>query len=185
MTSHTSIRAARIVAALWLSAALGCGGDEGSAQGPTDPGNSGSGDRVPSAFVGTWVSGNVSPVGFYSPSSGSWGAPSGVGMFYKFQPNGQFERGVLLQSTLYNCTMSVLGYKRGTIEVDGSTFELRSTTHKMKSVDNCVQKNNYEKTLENDAETLILELGTDDYGNRALWIRSPGVGASRFYPSRN
>jgi len=131
------------------------------------------------------VSGKVSPVGFYNTNNGSWAATSGVGMFYRFQSNGQFERGVLLQSTLYNCTMSVLGYMRGTIDVDGSTFELESTTHKMKSVDNCVKKNNYEKTLENESETLILNLGTDDYGNRVLWIREPGVGASRFYPSRN
>ncbi len=123
---------------------------------------------MPSQYVGTWVSGNVSPVNFYSPSTGSWGAPSGVGMFYKFLPNGQYEKGVLLQSTLYGCTMSVFGYQRGAIRVDGSTFELRSSTHKMKSVDNCVQKNNYEKTLDNEAETLFLRLGTDDYGNRAL-----------------
>ena len=81
-------------------------------------------------------------VGVYSPSSGSWGAPSGVGMFYKFLATGQYEKGVLLQSTLYNCTMSVLGYQRVTIRVNGSTFELRSPTHKMKSDVNCVQKNN-------------------------------------------
>ena len=191
MISHTIFRAAKWIAALSLSAALACGGDAATAAGPDDPdkpgtpGNPGSGDRVPSQYVGTWVSGNVSPVGFYSPSSGSWGAPSGVGMFYKFLPNGQYERGVLLQSTLYNCTMSVLGYQRGTIKVDGSTFELRSSTHKMKSVDNCVQKNNYEKTLENETETLILQLGNDDYGNRALFIRAPDTGPSRFYPRNN
>ena len=188
MISHTTFRAARWVVALSVSAVLACGGDAATAAGPEDPGppdTPASGDRVPSQFVGTWVSGNVSPVGFYSPSNGSWGAPSGVGMFFKFFANGQYEKGVLLQSTLYNCTMSVLGYQRGTIKVSGSTFELRSSTHKMKSVDNCVQKNNYEKTLENETGTIILQMGTDDYGNRTLFIREPDTGPSRFYPSKN
>ena len=191
MISHTIFRAARWIAALSVFASLACGGDAAKAAGPDDPdtptspGNPGSGDRVPSQYVGTWVSGNVSPVNFYSPSTGSWGAPSGVGMFYKFLPNGTYEKGVLLQSTLYGCTMSVFFYLRGTIRVDGSTFDLRSSMSKMKSVDNCVQKNNYEKTVENETETLMLRMGTDDYGNRALFIRSPDTSASRFYPSTN
>ena len=188
MTSHTIFRAAKFIAALSVSAALACGGDAASAAGPGDPGDPGnpsSGDRVPSQYVGTWVSGNVSTVNFYNPNTGSWGAPSGVGMFYKFLPNGTYEKGVLLQSSLYGCTMSVFFYLRGTIRVDGSTFDLRSSANKMKSVDNCVQKNNYEKTLANETETIMLRMGTDDYGNQTLFIRSPDTTPSRFYPKNN
>ena len=184
MIIHATFRAARWITAVSVLAALACGGDAATAAGPTDPGTPGTpapGDRVPSQYVGTWVSGNVSPVNFYSPSTGSWGAPSGVGMFYKFSTNGTYEKGLLLQSTLYNCTMSVFFYVRGTIRVDGTTFDLRSSMNKMKSVDNCVQKNNYEKTLETERETLLLRMGTDDYGNQTLFIRTPDSTPSRFY----
>ena len=186
MLTHTTSRAARWLVALSLLAALGCGGDSDTASGPDDgDGDPGAGDVLPRELIGTWTRGNVSPIGFYNPSNGSWGAPSGVGVFYKFLPNGQFERGILLQTTLQHCTNSVLGYRRGTVRVNGSALELRSTTHRMKSVDNCVKANNYEKTLENMAETINVQIGTDEYGHVAMVMRSSTTGTDRYYLSRD
>lgn len=136
---------------------------------------------VPALLVNTWKTGTVSSVNFYNPNTGAWGAPSGAGMFFKFTPDGYYEKGVLLQSSLYGCTMTFFAYNKGTMTVEGDKIVLHPTYGKIKSVDNCVESNNYEKPDQLKSETLFWEHGQDEYGVETLWLRAPDSGPSAFH----
>src|SRR5262245_32622500 len=120
------------LAIAFISALAGGSGGEGVTD-PGDPPDPGVGTGVPSWAVGTWHYGSVSSVNFFNPNSGSWGTPSGEGMFYHFSADGKYEKGYMIQSTLYNCTMTVLFYSSGKITADGSQLSLRMTYGRMKS----------------------------------------------------
>jgi hypothetical protein len=131
----------------------------------TTPGN-----KVPEQLAGSWTAGNVSSVNFFNPGTGSWAPPSGVGVFYKFTGDGYCEKGVLLQSSLYGCTMTVHAFQKGTAAVEGNKITFYPTYGRIKSEDNCVQENNYEKPDELTNEIIFWELGVDEYGDETLWL---------------
>ena len=141
---------------------------------------------VPAEIAAAWHAGNVSSTTFYNPSTGQFSPPSGPGFFFRFKPDGHYEKGVLLQQSLYNCTMTVFFYESGTVEVEGSlqngwTLQLHPTFGRQKSRDTCVSSNNFEKTHDFEDETLIVVLGRDEYGNEALFVRSPTTSFSAYY----
>lgn len=159
-------------------------GCKSSPTGPKDEGDTGSGTprtSVPTQLVAEWYTGTVSSIDFYNPNNGVWGAPSGTGIFFKFNPDGYYEKGVLLQSTLYNCTMTFFAYNKGTMTVEGNKIVLYPTYGKIKSEDNCVAENNYEKADELQNETIFWEFGQDEYGNEVLWMRYETSDPSAFY----
>lgn len=163
---------------LLLASAPGCGSAEGSGGGG-DPGTPRT--AVPASIADGWYTGTISSVNFFNPTTGSWGAPSGTGMFFEFTADGYYEKGVLLQSSLYGCTMSFLAYDRGTMTVAGDRIVLYPTYGRIKSVDNCVAANNYERPDELQPETILWELGLDEYGTQTLWLRYENGNPSAFH----
>lgn len=150
---------------------------------PTDPDDDDRTPRtsVPAALVGEWQSGTVSSVNFYNPATGAWGTPSGTGMFFKFTPDGYYEKGVLLQSSLYGHTTTFFAYNKGTITVKDSVIVIYPTYGKIKSVDNMVAENNYEKDDQLESETMLWAKGFDEYGFETLWLRYPDGAPSAFH----
>lgn len=150
---------------------------------PTDPDDDDRTPRtsVPAALVGEWQSGTVSSVNFYNPTTGAWGAPSGTGMFFKFKPDGYYEKGVLLQSSLSGHTTTFFAYNKGTMTVKNNVIVIYPTYGRIKSVDNMVQENNYEKDDELVSETMLWEKGVDEYGLETLWLRYPDGDPSAFH----
>ena len=136
---------------------------------------------VPAQIVGAWYAGTVSSVDFYNPNTGSWGAPSGTGVYFKFTSDGYYEKGVLLQSTLYSCTSTFYAYNKGTMTVEGDKIVLYPTYGKIKSLDNCVANNNYEKPDQLQSETILWQLGRDEYNVETLWARYPNGDPSAFH----
>ncbi|NUM74481.1 hypothetical protein HUU40_08980 [candidate division KSB1 bacterium] len=136
---------------------------------------------VPTALVGAWYSGTVSDVNFYDRATGQFGSPSGTGIFLKLSAEGYYEKGVLLQSSLYNCTMTFFAYNSGTITFKDSTITLYPTYGRIKSSDNCVAENNYLKNDQLVTETIIAKLGEDEWGNETLWLRYPESNPSAFH----
>jgi hypothetical protein len=170
------------VFALFMILMLGCKSNPTAA----DDNNNNNGNNtprtsVPAPLVGAWQTGTVSSVNFYNPTTGSWGAPSGTGMFFKFTPDGYYEKGVLLQSSLYGCTMTFFAYNKGTMTVEGDKIVLYPTYGKIKSVDNCVADNNYDKPDQLKSETMLWERGQDEYGVETLWLRYPDGNPSAFH----
>lgn len=179
------IRGAVLGSALLLAA---CGSKDGGPTGPSDgpPGDGaeGPGTPVPAELLGTWYTGNVSSVNFFQPSTGHWDNAGGTGLFYSIKADGTYEFGWRLYSQLYSCSMTVLVYKSGTVEVDpaGGSLVLHPTYGRMHSEDNCNSDGNYDKDAPLDEETVLYELGQDDYGNLVLLLRYPDGEASAFYP---
>jgi len=136
---------------------------------------------VPLDLVGEWQTGTVSSVNFYNPVTGVWGAPSGTGIFFKFTQDGYYEKGVLLQSSLYGHTMTFFAYNKGTLTIEDSVIITYPTYGRIKSTDNMVQENNYEKNDELKSETLIWAKGIDEYEVETLWLRYPETGSSAFH----
>ena len=136
---------------------------------------------VPAVLVAEWQSGTVSSVNFYNPNTGAWGAPSGTGMFFKFSKDGYYEKGVLLQSSLYGHTTTFFAYNKGTMTVEDDVIVLYPTYGIIKSVDNWITENNYEKPDELNTEAMVWELGVDDYGFETLWLSYPDSGPSAFH----
>lgn len=164
---------------LLAASAFACGGtaaDDAGGGGAATPRT-----QVPAPLSASWYSGNVSSVNFHDPATGAWGAPSGTGMFFVFTPDGYYEKGVLLQSSMYGCTMTFTAYNSGTMTVAGDRFVLYPTYGRVKSVDNCVQANNYDRPDQLESETILWELGPDEYGIETLWLRYEGGSPSAFH----
>jgi hypothetical protein len=185
LTSRFAFQRRLLISVLLLGLILYLGGCKSN---PTaaDDGNNNNGNTtprtsVPAQLTGAWQSGTVSSINFYNPTTGTWGAPSGTGMFFKFTRDGYYEKGVLLQSSLYNCTMTFFAYNKGTMTVEGDKIVLYPTYGKIKSIDNCVANNNYDKPDQLKSETMLWELGQDEYGVETLWLRYPEGNPSAFH----
>jgi hypothetical protein len=177
-------RAAAVVSGLFIIFAVYLGGCKSN---PTSADDDNTGDNstprtlVPAQLAHAWYSGTVSSIYFHDRATGSWNQPSGTGVGYGFLPDGRYRKGVLLQSSLYNCTMTFFAYNEGTMTVEGNKIVLYPTYGRIKSLDNCVASNNYEKPDELKQETILWELRTDEYGVETLWMRYPHTDYSAFH----
>jgi UDP-N-acetylglucosamine transferase subunit ALG13 len=111
------------------------------------------------ALVGNWYQGSSSGVDYYNPSTGSWAAPSGSGFRYTFNADGSYEYSGLIQSSLYNCTMTVFGYETGTYSLQNDILVLVQKVSKMKSQDTCNSDFNYEKDVPLEVAYRLLRFG--------------------------
>ena len=137
--------------------------------------------QVPTALTGEWQSGTISSVNFFNPATGAWGAPSGTGMFFKFTQEGYYEKGVFLQSSLYGHTMTFFAYNKGTMTVEDNVIVIYPTYGRIKSIDNMVEENNYEKPDELTPATMFWETGIDEYGFLTLWLSYQDTNPSAFH----
>lgn len=158
--------------------AAGCSKDSGSIN---QPDNSTPRTDVPVELAKEWYYGNLSSVNFFNPSTGQFSAPSGTGMFFKFSADGYYEKGVLLQSSLYGCSSTFFAFNKGTVVMEGNKIILYPTYGTIKSEDNCVSANNYEKPDQLEKEIMIWELGMDEYNTETLWLRYEDGSPSAFH----
>ena len=101
--------------------------------------------QSPSDLIGEWGKSRMSSVDFVNPSTGAHADPSGERTDIRFFPDGTYKLGWLLQSSLYNCSSRVFGYKTGVYAVDGSTLTVDVRTSTLTSRDTCHPEWNYEK----------------------------------------
>ena len=190
MQKKNSFGRAATLSGLLLTAVLLFGG----CKSPTSAGNGNEGNNgnsggngntprttVPAELRGAWYSGTVSSIHFYDRNNGSWGNPSGTGLGFEFKAAGDYEKGVLLRSSLYNCSMTFFAFNSGTMTVEGNKIVLYVNYGRIKSYDTCVQANNYEKPDEVKTETVLWELGQDEFGNEVLRLRYPDGNPSTFH----
>jgi uncharacterized protein (DUF2141 family) len=117
---------------------------------PTNPSN---------PLVGNWYQGSSSGVDYYNPSTGSWAPPSGSGFRFTFNPDGTYEYSGLMQSSLYNCTMTVFGYETGKYSLQNDILVLTQNVSKMKSQDTCNSDFNYEKDVPLETDYRLVRFG--------------------------
>lgn len=96
-------------------------------------------------LAGEWSSSHGSTIGYVNPNTGSYAAPNGDRMHYRFFPDGRYIEAGLMQSSLYGCTMTVSGYKTGVYTVQDSKLTLDEKTYTFTSQDTCRREWNYVK----------------------------------------
>lgn len=129
---------------------------------------------IPPVLAGEWTSMHTSGVMFTNKATGSWAPPSGNGTQYKFFPDGRFQSASLIQSSLYNCTLTVNAWEEGTIEVNGNAITFHSRGGTLDSKDNCSQGSNYKKTLPANDKSYTWRMKQDEWGTY-FCIVAPGI----------
>lgn len=150
------------------------------------PSGGGTGVEPPAEIVGSWYTGDVSDIGYVDPNTGSYSVGGSEGVGYAFAPDGTWQYGFLITSSLYGCTMRVMVFRTGVVAaVDAPTHLVSPDTQvsQMHSEDDCVESNNYDRELEPDDETIIWERTTDEYGE-VLLLRGPTTDYSVFRPAQ-
>ncbi len=132
---------------------------------------------LPTEIAGSCYAGSVSPTNYHNTTTGSWDNAYGEGMFYTFKPNGQFEFGYRIYSSLYGCTITAMFWKSGpmTIAKVGPTITLHPSEAILHSTDSCGASGNYDKEISKAPEILTWELGRDEYDEEVLTIHWAGV----------
>ena len=80
--------------------------------------------RVPAELVGEWIARRGSGSSYINPNTGQTCGPNATIDSYKIFADGTYEHSMLMQSSLYNCTTTIVGRETGPINVQGSTFIL-------------------------------------------------------------
>jgi len=122
----------------------------------------GSPDRA--QLMGEWFQSQMSNSEFSNLNTGSRSGPSGERRNIRFLPDGTFKLGWLKQSALYNCTMSLFGYKTGLYKLDGLTLTIEDREASLTSRDNCRPQWNYKKEVPLKTFTYHVLLGQTKYG---------------------
>lgn len=126
--------------------------------------NGATGSFAPPALAGTWQAGTVSATTFVNPNTGSYAAPSGTQVRYRIFPDGRYEYASLTQQSSYNCTMKLMTYKTGMVNVQGSQLVFIPQEGKFTSEDNCNRQYNYEKPATLEREAYEWRVERDQYG---------------------
>lgn len=125
---------------------------------------------VPEQLVGRWLTSSGSGSSYHDPATGTYSAPNSSQFAYEFQPDGTFEHAALIQSSLYNCTMTVFGYEAGTVAFDGPGLTVVPQTAVLRSTDTCVAENNYEKPGDTSESRFTWRLEPDPLGDGTVLI---------------
>jgi hypothetical protein len=134
---------------------------------------------VPPALVGQWIARRGSGSSYYNPNTGSYGAPNATTDSYKFYPDGAYEHAILMQSSLYNCTIKIFGYEKGIATVSGDTISIQPGPGTLTYDDNCHPHLNSKKVTQMDAKFWQWGIGQDETGTK-LCVRDQ-KGASACY----
>ncbi|MFN2493699.1 MAG: hypothetical protein ABR501_12545, partial [Pyrinomonadaceae bacterium] len=73
--------------------------------------------RVPAELVGEWIARKGSGSSYVNPGTGSYSAPDATIDSYKFFSDGTYEHAMLMQTSLYNCSTTILGREVGPVQV--------------------------------------------------------------------
>lgn len=139
---------------------------------------------VPASLIGAWIYGTVSSIEFTDPRTGTWGDPSGIGLYYKFSPNGTFAYAYRESVTNYGCQTVYLVFKEGLVSVSGSRLVLHPKTGEAIYTDSCNPHTNTDKTLtpaqlQDDPYTWQIVTSESGIPNLVLTTPSGATGALR------
>lgn len=177
------------LSALTLTALLAACGGTNPPVGNLDPTPGASGDPVPAQLQGEWHYGYISPIEYYSPSTGQYAEASGTSVILKLTADGRFQRSGISVISTSGCTSKILLNESGVVDLDGSTLTLIPTTSHSKGY-NCTPSNSWEQrkpvnsvstwSVTGSGASAVLTLGdpsgkaTDSRYNRPRGATTPG-----------
>jgi hypothetical protein len=80
--------------------------------------------HVPTELVGEWIARRGSGGSYVNPNTGQYSAPNATIESYKIFADGSYEHGMLMQSSLYNCTTTIVGREVGPVMVQGPSLTI-------------------------------------------------------------
>ncbi|MFN7927841.1 MAG: hypothetical protein U0Y68_07825 [Blastocatellia bacterium] len=126
-------------------------------------------------FAGEWLyrirGSNIT----YTNGRGGYADASGELSGYKLHPDGTYEHGYLLSSSLYGCNTKVFGYETGTWTVEGDKLVFLDKTASLTSKDNCNASGNYEKKLPLRHYYYQFRVERDEYGLKLAFLKTDGT----------
>ena len=134
---------------------------------------------VPSELRGDWFIGSLSSIDYYDRTTGTWAEESGEGFYFIFSPDGLYEQGAVITSTVFNCTMKLQGSERGTVEVSGDKLIVHRNVGKTKVTNNCGREG--VNDMEPASTVWTWRIDVDENGVRWL-VLTNSDGEQRFRP---
>jgi hypothetical protein len=132
---------------------------------------------TPSELVGQWIARRGSGSMYQNPNTGSYGAPNGTIDSYKFLSDGTYEHAILMQNSLYNCTIRVFGRETGRVTFNGDTLAIAPAPGTLEYTDTCRPQMNSKKTTQMDGQAWRWQVGSDEQGVKLCVVDSKGASA--------
>jgi hypothetical protein len=111
----------------------------------------------------------------FTDGAGGYAAASGELSGYKLKPDGTYEHGYMLSSSLYSCNTRIFGFETGTWWIDGDKLVFKDKTATLTSTDNCNKSFNYEKKRELGYYYYQFRLERDEYGEKIAFLKTDGT----------
>jgi hypothetical protein len=127
---------------------------------------------VPAELVGEWIARRGSGSSYVNPNTGQTGGPNATIDSYKILADGTYEHSMLMQSSLYNCTTTIVGRETGPINVQGATFTLTPRPGTLDSKNTCSPSLNENKQTTFNPETYSWRIQRGEYGLELCLQRS-------------
>ena len=140
-----------------------------------------SGAPTPERLVGTWSTSRVSTISYQNRVTGSFAPTSGHIFSYTIAPNGTYELSGLLQSSLYNCTISVFKWERGVLAVAGDRLTLTPREGKVTSKDTCRASSEKEREAVDAPSTYSFRIELRDGKDVLVMKKASGEDWGAFY----
>ena len=133
--------------------------------------------RVPAELVGEWIARRGSGSGYYNPNTGQSSGPNATIDSYKVFADGTYEHSILIQSSLYNCTTTIVGRETGPIVVQGATFTITPGPGTLEHKNNCSPSMNSRQQNNEEPKTLSWRIQRNEYGLELCLQQTDGKGA--------
>ena len=131
----------------------------------------------PREILGQWIARRGSGSMYQNPNNGSYSAPNGTIDSYKFFSDGTYEHAILMQNSLYNCTIRVFGREIGRATVNGDTVTISPSPGTLEYSDTCRPQMNSKKTTQMDGQTWRWQVSSDQQGVKLCVVDSKGASA--------
>jgi len=135
-----------------------CGGSTGAGEPELETPRS----ALPPELAGEWFTGTLSSIQYYDQTTGVWQDPSGEGFYFVLGADGSYETGAVIDSTVGNCRMRLLGKEIGTVTLDGADLTVYRHWVKTHVANSC--GNDGERTQGQATRAVSWGIETDDSG---------------------
>ncbi|HSE22193.1 MAG TPA: hypothetical protein VLB68_11065 [Pyrinomonadaceae bacterium] len=132
---------------------------------------------IPAELVGQWIARRGSGSMYQNQNNGSFSAPEGTIDSYKLFADGTYEHAILMQNSLYNCTIRVFGRETGKLTASGSTLTLAPGPGTLEYTDSCRSQMNSKKATQMDSQVWQWQLTSDEQGAKLCVVDSKNASA--------
>ena len=133
--------------------------------------------RVPAELVGEWIARRGTGGSYVDPRTGQSSGPNATVESYKIFADGSYEHGILMQSSLYNCTTTIVGREVGPIMVQGSSFTITPQPGTLESKNTCSPQLNEQKKTNFPPKTMSWRLERGEFGLQLCLQNAEGASA--------